>query len=405
MSVARLEGGSTTAISLSDRARSLEAFLLSRAATNELQGKLGDDVITALRDAGLLSLWVPKQFGGFEAWPTESLKTIEALSYADGSSAWVMMASQVSMGTAAAYLPPEAARDVFGRSHPIIAGQGAPLGRAEVCSGGYILNGSWSYGSGTLHADYIHTGGIVWVDGAPRKLQATNEVDARIFIVPAAKVQLLGNWDVIGLRGTGSVDYRIENLFVPEEFTHSQTTRTPRQGGDLYRLGVWGLGAIGHAGFALGVARRALDEVASIAKSAKGRPFTLSAFGGGESFREQYASAEATLRAARSLLFDVWGTAEDRLRFSEEPTQREFTLIRLALNHVTTTAMQVCEFAYKYGGGVSLRSGTLQRAFRDMCAGMQHLQTSPGILRDCGEELLELSPEKRWSPRGLVLPG
>lgn len=386
------------------RARRLYDVLNAQAAANETAGRLTDESVAALRKEALFSLWVPKKLGGLETWPLESLRTIEALSYADGSSGWVLMASQVSMGTAGAYLAPDAAKTVFADTHPIIAGQGAPNGRAEAVPGGFRLSGNWSYGSGTLHADYIHTGALVCEGGVPRKLPGTKQPDIRIFILPVEEVHLLGNWDVIGLRATGSVDYQIDDVFVPDDFTHLQSTRTPRQGGDLYRLGVWGLGSIGHTGFALGVARRALDEIASIARAEKGRPFTLAQPGGGESFQEQYGSAEARLRAARAFVFETWDVIEDRLRSGNEPTEREFTLLRLALNHVTTIAADVCEFAYKYGGGVSLRSGPLQRCFRDMSAGMQHLTTSPAILRDCGEELLEVAPEKFWSPRGRVAP-
>jgi alkylation response protein AidB-like acyl-CoA dehydrogenase len=390
------------ASSPSERAQSLKDLLAAQAPDQEALGRLSDPTLSALRQEKLFSLWVPEEFGGLEAWPLESLKAIEALSYGDGSSGWVLMASQVSMGTAAAYLPEQSAAAIFSQSHPIVAGQGAPNGRAEVVPGGFRLSGSWSYGSGILHAEHVHTGAVVFENGAPRKLPGTQQVEIRIFILPVRHVKLQGNWDVLGLRATGSVDYRIEDVFVPEDFTHLQSAKIPRQGGALYRLGIWGLGSIGHTAFALGVARRALDEIASIARAEKGRPSIIPQHGGGESFHEQFGRAEAQLRAARAFVHETWAGIEASLRGGNDVSTREFTLLRLALNHSTTVAVDVCTFAYTYGGGTALRAGTLQRCVRDMMAGMQHLTTSPAILRDCGRELLEIAHGQVWSPRGLI---
>src|SRR5690606_26306026 len=151
--------------------------------------------------------------------PLEALGTVEQLSYSDGSTGWVFMAQQVGTASAAAYLPSATARELFGSGRwPLIAGQGAANGCGVVEGRGYRLSGKWGYGSGLLHAEWIHTGGTIIESGVQRMRPGGKLPEVRIFIVPVRDAQLRGNWDVLGLRATGSVDYTIDNVYVPEEY-------------------------------------------------------------------------------------------------------------------------------------------------------------------------------------------
>jgi alkylation response protein AidB-like acyl-CoA dehydrogenase len=396
--------GTNSSPLLSDKARQMIPFFSEQSVRNEAKGQLTGETLAGLRDAGFFSLWIPSCFGGAEAWPLEAIKVIETLSYADGATGWVFMAVQVAMGSAAAYLPPAAARAIFAKHTPVIAGHGMAHGRAEIDGDGFRLTGNWQYASGLLHAEFIHTGGVVYENGAPRTLPGSKSPDARIFILPVSEAKFLGNWDVIGLRATGSIDYSLTDVFVPEEFTHEQLTNVPRQGGNFYTLGIQGMGAIGHSSFALGVGRRILDELGSLARAESGRPGTLPQIGGGESFQEQFGAAEAKFRAVRALAHETWGDIEETLRRGDALTTRQMTLARLTLNYITSVTAEVCTFAYKYAGGRGLRAGTIQRCFRDMYAGTQHVFVGPSLLRECGKELLGAEPKKVWGPRGLVDP-
>ncbi len=389
---------------LSDKAREMIPFFAAQADANEAAERLTAQTVAGLRDGGFFALWIPQCFGGVEAWPLEALAVIETLSYADGSTGWVLMASQVAMGSAAAYLPPDTAKLLFAERMPIIEGQGAANGRAIPDGNGFRLTGHWQYGSGLLHAEYIHTGGVVYAGGAPRLWPGGTSPETRIFILPVGEAKFLGNWDVMGLRATGSIDYSITDVFVPEKFTHKQTTNVPRQGGNLYSLGIQGMGAICHSGFALGCGRRMLDELRHLARSETGRPSLLPQIGGGESFQEQFGLAEAKFRAVRALAHETWGDIEETLKRGDKLSTRQITLSRLTLNYITSATAEVCTFAYKFAGGRALRASTLQRCFRDMYAATQHITTGPNILRECGKELLEVAPGKVWGPRGLVDP-
>ena len=240
-----------------------------------------------------------------------------------------------------------------------------------------------------LHSEYIHTGAVVHENGAPRMLPGGRFPDIRIFILPINAAKLTGNWDVLGLRATGSVDYTIDNVFVPEEMTHLQSANVAVQGGNLFRLRIFGLSTIGHTGFALGIGRRILDELRA-ARASGDRPARRSCRSRAAARAFMNSSVWPKPRCVPRELSPTRAGATSRRRSiaAMSPSTRQITLARLALNYATSAIAEVCAFAYHYGGGVALRDGILQRCFRDMHAGTQHATTSTGILRECARELL-----------------
>jgi indole-3-acetate monooxygenase len=384
---------------LLEKARSLAGLLEDEAAAGDARGALTDRTIAALRSGDFFSLLLPECLGGAEANPIAALRVIEELSRADGSSGWVVMAAGLCIGTGAAFLGDAAVKEIFaGPIVPIIAGHGGPNGTAVVAGNGFRLSGNWRYGSGTKHAAYIHSGAVVVEDGAPRR-GPDGEPEIRIFVTPRRDAVLDDKWDVLGLRATGSVDYTITDLFVPEEFSHPPGMLQPKRGGNVYLIGLLGVAVIGHTGFALGVGRRALDEIAAFARTQSGPTGRLR---DSDSFREQYGAAEAQFRAARALVYETWADIETSIFRGEVMSTRQITLARLAMSHITATAADICNFAYRSGGGVALREGPIQRCFRDIFAGTQHLHAHPLILRECGRELAGLASGQVWSRFGLV---
>jgi hypothetical protein len=180
---------------------------------------------------------------------------------------------------------------------------------------------------------------------------------------------------------------------VPEKYTHFAVTEAPKQGGDLYRLGIIGFAAICHSAWACGIGRRLLDELAAKVRGGVGRSGTQAS---SETFHEEYAKAEAKYRAARALVYDAWGRVNDTLQSGDGLTTRQHTMIRLAMANITWACKDVADFVYKSAGTVALRAGTIQRLYRDMQAGTQHITSAPPVIRNAGKELAGLAEGKRW---------
>lgn len=395
-------GTLTTPSGLVERAAALAPLIESLAEESEARGELAEEVVAALHEHGLWSLWTPACLGGLEAAPLESLGVLEQVTYADASTGWVLQAAALATGTGGSYLGDSAVETIFPPgSSPIVEGQGTPNGKAVACEGGFVLSGRWSYGSGVKHCDWIHTGAVVYDDGETPRLTVDGTPEVRVFVLPVEQVTLDGNWNVLGLRATGSVDYTIEPTFVAEDFTHLSATETPLRGGAVYTLGIPGFGCIGHSAFALGVGRRVLDELSGLVRRRIARPGQLA---DNEFFQTAFAAEEAKYRSARAFVYEVWTDTERTLAAGGLLSTRQKTLARLALNHVTSVVADLCTFAYRAGGGLTLRESTIQRYFRDMNAATQHFVVGQPVLRECGRELVGVAEEKVWRFMELVDP-
>jgi indole-3-acetate monooxygenase len=301
------------------------------------------------------------------------------------------MASCLAIGTAGSYLADDAVAELWADGRrPVIAGQGTRPGTAVPHEDGFLVSGSWSFASGLLHGTHIHTLAVITTTGEPR-----------IFVVPVEEASLLGNWDVLGLRGTGSIDYTLDNVYVPDSYSHFAVVDEPLRGGEVYRVGIIGFATMCHSGWALGVGRRLLDELGALVHDGAGRAGSRA---GSDAFQQDYAKAEATLRAARAFVFEAWGDAWETLHAGARLSVRQHTLVRLALTNVTNALAEVAEFVYLAGGTTALRRGTIQRLVRDVHAGTQHVTSAPAVWANCGRELVGLAEGKHWLFLDLVDP-
>lgn len=364
-------------------AEGLHDLVDAHGAENDRTGRIAEPVVEALYAGGAIGGFTPRELGGSEMTPRQLMDLYRTVSYADPSTGWVTMALGMATGLAGAFFDRETAEELFRTPRLGIAGQGTRPGRAVPVPGGYELTGSWSFASGIKHATHLHTAA-----------QDTETGQPRFFIVPVEQVTFdQGSWDVMGLRGTGSIDYTLQDVFVPANYSYHTLTTDPVTGGDLYRIGIGNYASLNHGPWALGTGRRLLDELARSVQARDGKP---GAPGDSESFTEQYAHAEVRLRAAKAFLYEVWEEIEASLAAGNGVPVRLETLNRVALNNATFTTHEIAQFVYLNSGTTALRPGTVQRLFRDVHGGTQHISSSPLIMRSAGRELAGLAEGKRW---------
>ncbi|MEV0321375.1 acyl-CoA dehydrogenase family protein [Streptomyces sp. NPDC050658] len=370
-----------------ERIDALGGMLDERADAAEELGRLPEDTARALLETGIVRAELPLSLGGYEFAPRQLIETVERASYHDASAGWTMFALQMVTGTTAAYLAGDAAAELFpdvpNGKYALLAGHGTRPGRAVPEKGGYRVSGQWQFASGMAHATHIHSA-----------IQVEDTGELRVLAMPKSKVVLDGNWDVLGLRATHSIDYHCTDVYVPHEYTYVATTDTPVNGGAIYRIGLVNMSAIGHTGWALGVGRRLLDELKRIAAArtgSRGAPVDTS------QFHAEFATAEARLRAAKAWVNEVWQDIEQTLDQGALPTTEQDTLIRLVLNHTTSTVHEVGRTVHRWAGSAAIRRGPVDRFLRDLGTGTQHITSNPVVLQNCGRWLSGAQPEARWS--------
>ena len=333
---------------------------------------LPEATVDALYESGLFAFKLPRELGGAEADPVIQFEVIEALSYVNGAAGWCMMNGATSVALPGAFLPDEAIEQMFPAGQvPKVAGSLTPKGKAIPVEGGYLLDGHWSFASGIRYSQWLSARGHV-----VRDEQVTGE--QRRFVFRTGDALIHDNWQVAGLKATGSNDFSVSGLFVPEAFTWDVMDRRPRRGGPLYDIGLPGFVANEHAAFALGIGRRALDAIVEMAGS-KTRGFGLrpSKLAGRSSFQREVGECDLRLRAARALAIEILEEAWTTVRKGATPDPRQQADMRSSATYATEVAADVASQAFRYGGGAALYlSNVLQRCLRDINAGAQHLMVS-----------------------------
>ena len=353
-------------------ARALRPLVEAEADAVDRELTLTRPLIDAFTRTHLFHLMVPREYGGLEADSDTILDVFEELAHQDASIGWTQMAN-ASATAYAAFLAPEAARKmVGGQPGNVFAGQFAPRGRVVREPGGYRIAGDYGFGSGCAHAAFIGGGGFVLHDGTPEVLDSG--LPAYLcFFAARDHIEFRGGWDVMGLRGTGSFDYSFPEQHVDAERTFFLFESTVRAGGPLYHLGAALLAGLGHAGWGLGVARRALDEIEAIARAGRAR-LGAAPLADQQFFQRELGEQMLALRSVRLLVHDVFGRAIDRVSRGDGLDKASSDEIMASVAYMTQVAQDVALFAYRSAGSDGLRNPSLvQRAFRDMFTGGQHL--------------------------------
>lgn len=372
-------------------ARRLAPELSERANDNEQRRTMAPDLVEKMRRAGLFRLGLPAALGGLECDPLTIIETIEEVSRADGSAGWTAF---IGNNTAlAAWLDPFIAKQIVADDPDfVVAGAFAPTGTARPEGDELVIDGRWSFCSGSPHADWFTTGVIV-MDGVSPCLAPTGRPDWRLALYPASDGEIIDTWHVAGLQGTGSHDILARAVHIPRERTVMPFYEPAHFDGPLYRLPFPLFLMTFVSGFPLGVARRALDEFAALAATKSRALPPGPKMVEDAAVQVELARAEAAVRSARAFVVESLSAAFSSVCAGDDVSRPQRTdAVMATLNAARAARAAVdCVFAMA-GAGALFANSPLQRCARDLMAGTQHLVLGMNQWKTVGRVLFGLDP-------------
>ncbi|MBV8776773.1 MAG: acyl-CoA dehydrogenase family protein [Alphaproteobacteria bacterium] len=372
-----------------DAARALRPRILADRERIEAARRIPQDLAQELAAGGFFRLQLPAAYGGFDLTPMQSMAVLEELARGDASVAWCVWngnthwtAAQLQSATAAA---------LYDRPDVITANSTRASGQAHVVDGGYRVSGRWSLVSGCELAAWMVLLAVIHESGNPR-LTPAGSPESRFMLVPSPQCEIVDTWTVGGLRGTGSHDVAVRDVFVPAAFGSGfddpyvlpeHRCRLPP-----FSRVIPGLGAM-----ALGIARTAIDAFAELA-GAKIPARTTQMLRDNHGAQVRVSQAEALVRAARLFLFDSLERLWHSVCTTGVPPIARRADVRLAASHAVASAAQAVDLVYAGAGATSLyTTSPLERAFRDVHAISQHIGVNPRVMETTGRVLFGLEPD------------
>ena len=373
------------------RVRELGPAIEAAADEIERTQRIPEPLLSRMHEARLCRMLLPRSVDGDELEPWIYLRAIEEISRHDGSVGWNVFVAN-SSALIAPFLEPELMRAIFADPRAVVSWGPPNESKAIAVPGGYRVSGQWQFASGCRQATWMGAHcHVVEPDGSLR-LNAAGKPTVRTLLVPVSQATLLDDtWNVIGMRGTMSGAYRLDDVFVPEAF--SATREDPalrREPGRLYAYPMQGLYAVGVAGVAMGIARAMLDAFEDLAT--RKTPRNLTRLADNAVVQSNVAQMEARLGAARAFLVetlsDIW--AADDAWVIDVPARAR---VRLACAFAIQTAEAVADYAYKSAGTDAIFLGTaFERRFRDIHTLSQQIQSRTAHFELVGQIILGIEP-------------
>jgi indole-3-acetate monooxygenase len=380
------------------RARALAPAIEAASDRIEAERRIVPDVVAALQEAGIFHMLLPPSLGGGGADIVAFNAVIETVAAADASTAWCL-GQQVASTQAAGYLDPKIAHEIFAPPHGAVA-WGPPSGaKAVVADGGYIVTGRWRFASGSGHCPWIggHSA-VIERDGKPRVDDKGRPV-MRTMLFRKEAVTWTDIWHVIGLRGTGSNQYEVRDLFVPEAYTTWRDSRPDRRDRNpIFNIPLLTLYGIGFSGVGLGLARACLDAFMNLAttKASRGSMGPPQLLRDSALVQSDTAKAMGRLNSARAFLTDmlheIWEASVEKGAFTLEQRAR----LRLAITGALDQSRRVVDFAYQAAGTDAIFNGSpFERRFRDMHTVTAQGQAHMSNFESAGQALFGIEPSQR----------
>ncbi len=363
-----------------------------RAASDEIEARrsLTEPLVQALADAGFYRMYLARSLGGGEVEPLTYFDVIEALAQVESVAAWSTLISTGAMTITVRGLPDQTLAAMFtSPRETIMAGSGPPRGRAIPAPGGYRVTGRWSQGSNILLARWVLVGCHLY-DGAEPRLGPDGRPVYLRCVLPASQVEVIDTWRTTGMRGTGSHDFALTGVFIPEERVHGDApSRRPQP---LYQFVGWT--HIGHAALGLGIARVAIQEFIGLAGGkhatwhvSEGRLATRT------TIQAKVAQAEALVGSGRAYVREATRDIWDTVCRGERPSPEQRAVYRLSVAQANANAVQAVDLMYNLGGATAIyATSRLDRCLRDIHTASAHVWVAPDTYELAGRLLLGLDP-------------
>jgi alkylation response protein AidB-like acyl-CoA dehydrogenase len=373
-------------------ARELGAEIAAAADEIERTRRIPEALLERLHSSRLFRMLLPRSAGGDETEPAVYVAAIEELARHDASIGWIAFVTN-SSALIAAYLEPEVVSAIFGDPRGAIAWGPPNASQARAVDGGYRLTGKWDFASGCRQARWMGAHCQVLEADGTLRLNRFGRPTVRTLVFPASEVTLLDTWRTIGLCGTASDSYSVDELFVPE--ARSSTREDPslrRERGPLYAFTMQGLYAAGVAAVAFGIARAMLSEF--IALASRKAPRGLGRLADNAVVQADVARAEARLGSARAYLIETLTTIYAQAGEVAPIEIADRARVRLACTNAILGAAEVTDLAYKAAGVDAIFPGSpFERRFRDMHTLSQQIQARNAHFEAVGQILLGMPPE------------
>ncbi len=374
--------------SAEERARAVQAVLDRDGPEMDRRRELTQEVVDALAGQDLLRMLLPRSMGGQEVHLVDYCKANEALAWADASTAWFVNQSNVSMATSAASMPHEAAKAMFAGPYAGLAwGARHNNSKAIRVEGGYRLTGAWSFASGGRHTKLLGAHSAVQnPDGTPHIRHG--RPDDRSFVFLRSQAKIVDDWHVLGLRGTGSDSYSVEDLFIPDAHAPARDVADERrENGPLYPIGSTLLYASGFCSVTLGLGRRMLESYIALARGKQSRA-APTIMARNNSIQREVGLLEAKLSAARAFLHEAAAQVYDASAAGTLDVDLRLRL-RLATTYGMNEATDVSIACYRSAGTLAIsEKAPFERRLRDALSASQHLQAMLPHVEMVGRHLI-----------------
>jgi len=369
----------------------------------EREQRMPPRLLEQLRAAGFYRMVIPSALGGLEADPLTYLRVVELLAEGAGSVGWNLanngIGQLVTLG-----LPEDGVHEIYGdRGDTILAGTAVPGGgQAVPVAGGYRVSGRWQFGSGCQEASWmLGSFQVLGDDGQPRRHPRGGSLYWRgVFSRSEAEI-VPGSWDVAGLRGTGSFDWTVENVFLPERRTMPQVgipleNQWSRWPGLPYQLPVQCWVGPHHSAVITGIARAGINALIEVAGGKIPRGRTGALLCENPQVQDAVGRADAILNAGRAyrttMITELWNTTAA----GKETTLEQRARCRLASTYAADSAREAMDLVYRHGGSTSFkRDSRLAECWRDLHVVGQTVTIAPEWYPIGGRVYLGMDPGSR----------